>query len=207
MNPEAITPNLFLRPNANNTVLIKSTREDEWLPSPPSNDKVIKSIENREALLDKFRELWYQDYLLGLREQCRDLHELDFDNKIKENEIVLVKNPLKPRPFWALGRVTELIHGDDNKVCSVKLKRGDGSVQLHSIKHLYPLELSLTHPQSPPPTDGPNLQGNAEGTVPPDALQPIAQATSTSTTPLHRPRRAATSKKKQRSPDDPYVYY
>ena len=30
-------------------------------------------------------------------------------------------------------------------VRSVKLKRGDGVVTHHSINHLYPLELSLTH--------------------------------------------------------------
>ena len=35
--------------------------------------------------------------------------------------------------------------GDHNKVRSVKVKRGDGSVQIHSIKLLYPQELSLTH--------------------------------------------------------------
>ena len=39
----------------------------------------------------------------------------------------------------------ELIVGHDGAVRSVKLKRGDGKVVHHSISHLYPLELSLTH--------------------------------------------------------------
>ena len=39
----------------------------------------------------------------------------------------------------------ELVRGHDDKVRSVKLKRGDGVVTHHSINHLYPLELSLTH--------------------------------------------------------------
>ena len=39
--------------------------------------------------------------------------------------------------------------GDHNKVCSVKVKIGDGSVQIHSIKLLYPLELLLTHVHHP----------------------------------------------------------
>ena len=39
----------------------------------------------------------------------------------------------------------ELVRGHDDKVRSVKLKRGDGVVIHHSINHLYPLELSLTH--------------------------------------------------------------
>ena len=39
--------------------------------------------------------------------------------------------------------------GDDNKVRSVKVKRVDGSLQIHSIKLLDPLELFLTHAYHP----------------------------------------------------------
>ena len=39
----------------------------------------------------------------------------------------------------------ELVRGHDDKVRSVKLKRGDGVVTHPSINHLCPLELSLTH--------------------------------------------------------------
>ena len=80
---------------------------------------------------------------------CKDLHEVNYINKIKVDDVVLVKNPAKPRPYWLLGRVLELNHGDDHKVRSVKVKRADGAVQVHSIKHLYPLELSLTHAHNP----------------------------------------------------------
>ena len=38
-----------------------------------------------------------------------------------------------------------MVVGHDNKIRSVKVKRGDGLVVHHSINHLYPLELSLTH--------------------------------------------------------------
>ena len=38
-----------------------------------------------------------------------------------------------------------IVRGHDDKVRSVKLKRGDGVVTHHSINHLYPLELSFTH--------------------------------------------------------------
>ena len=44
-----------------------------------------------------------------------------------------------------LGRVVELCPGDDGLIRSVRVKRGDGTIHLHSIKLLYPLELSLTH--------------------------------------------------------------
>ena len=44
-----------------------------------------------------------------------------------------------------MGRILEIIIGYDNKIRSVKLKRGDGQICHHSLNHLYPLELSLTH--------------------------------------------------------------
>ena len=85
---------------------------------------------------------------MSLREQSKDLHEVNFNNRINVDD-VLVKNPAKSRPFWLLGRVLELIVGDDKKIRTVKVKRGDGSVQVHSIKLLYPLERPLTHAHHP----------------------------------------------------------
>ena len=74
------------------------------------------------------------------------MHELNFENKVNLDEVVLVKGPpMTKRPFWHLGRVVELIPGYDGKVRSVKIKKGDGSITHHSVKHLYPMELSLTH--------------------------------------------------------------
>ena len=103
-------------------------------------------------MLDKFKELWYEEYLLSLRESFKDLHEVNFSNKIKVGDIVLVKNPAVKRQHWILGRILELYPGSDGKVRSVKLVRGNADYQknplkpeLHSLKHLYPLELSITH--------------------------------------------------------------
>ena len=64
---------------------------------------------------------------------------------VNVDDVVLIKTPNKTRPYWLLGRILELIKGDDDKIRSVKLKRGDGKIVIHSLKHLYPLELSLTH--------------------------------------------------------------
>ena len=103
------------------------------------------SLNIREKLLSKFKKIWYEDYLLSLRETCRNIHQLDFCNKVKLNDIVLIKNPLKPKPYWSLGRIIELFPGSDNNIRSVKLALGNRSEVIHSLKNLYPLELSLTH--------------------------------------------------------------
>ena len=116
-----------------------------WDQDPPSRDALAQTIALRDEIFAEFKEAWYQTYLLSLREHCRDLHQCKWQNKIKVGDVVLVKVPNKPRPYWLLGRVLELIVGHDNAVRSVKLKRGDRKVAHHSVNHLYPLQLTLTH--------------------------------------------------------------
>ena len=87
--------------------------------------------------------------MLSLRETCKDLYDVEFENKINVNDVVLVKNNLKPKIYWKLARVIKLFPGDDEKVRIAEVKLGNGSIQTHSIKHLFPIELSLTHSASP----------------------------------------------------------
>ena len=226
---EVITPNSFLKPNVNAGVMLKLEDRDIFRSDPVSQADVISSIETRNAMLNKFRELWYESYLLGLREQCRDLHEIEFVNRIKVGDVVLIRNPIKPRPFWQLGRVLELIMGDDHKVRSVKLKRGDGSVQVHSINLLYPMELSLTHSHQTTEVitdvDGPEIDSDhnsnaqvasaenpaihipvSDETASNSDGQITANQPSTSTALPQRPQRTVTARGKRRS-DDTYYYY
>ena len=86
-----ITPNCFLRPNVNVGLILKMDDQDVWKAGPPSRSGVIKSIEPRDTKLSKFCYLWYQDYLLSLREQCWDLHEINFQNKIGADDVDLAK--------------------------------------------------------------------------------------------------------------------
>ena len=109
-------------------LVLKLDDQDVWKSDPPSRLNVIKSIEDCDSMITRFRELWLQNYLLSLREQCKDLHEVNFNKQIKVDDVVLVKNPAKSRPFWLLGRVLELIVGDDKNIRSVKVKRGDRSI-------------------------------------------------------------------------------
>ena len=143
---EVITPSSFLKFYLNPHLMFKESDEGYlWEQDPPSRDTLIQSIALRDEVFRDFKEQWYQTYLLSLRENCRDLHQCNWQNKVRAGDVVLVKIPNKTRPYWLLGRVLELIVGHDNAVRSVKLKRGDGVVVHHSINHLYPLELSLTH--------------------------------------------------------------
>ena len=150
---EIITPNCFIKPYVNN-LLFKSNGENILVTGPPTRQKVTQSLINRDNTLEEFRNLWYEEYLISLREQWKDLHEVNFVNRLKIDDIVLVKGPPdKKRPYWHLGRILEVFPGDDGKVRSAKLQRADGHIAHHSLNHLYPMELALTHDHVAKATD------------------------------------------------------
>ena len=143
---EVITPNCFIRPYVSDRLLFNSNDESMLTSGPPSRDKLVESLASRDRILEQFRQTWYEEYLVSLREQWKDLHEINFTNKVKPDDVVLVRGPPdKKRPCWRFGRILELIPGDDGKVRSAKVKRADGEISHHSINHLYPMELALTH--------------------------------------------------------------
>ena len=92
---EIITPSSFIKPNVNAGLLLKLDDRNIWDSDHPSQSDVVSSIQTRDNMGSRFRDLWYESYLLSMREQCKDLHEIDFINHIKENDVVLVKNPAK----------------------------------------------------------------------------------------------------------------
>ena len=75
---------------------------------PTSRSQLLDALSERQKLLNKLKELRNEKYLLGLRENCKDQHDMDFSNKIQVNDVVLIKNPAKTRLFGKLVRVTEL---------------------------------------------------------------------------------------------------
>jgi hypothetical protein len=74
----------------------------------------------------------------------------------------LVRLPDKPRPFWLVGKVLELILGFDSIVRSAQIKRADGREVFHCIKHLYPLELNVLQPEGRPNTHDPEVVSAVE---------------------------------------------
>ena len=62
-------------------------------------------------------------YLLSLREQSKDLFQVDYNNVIKVGDTVVAKNPMKSRPYWSLVRVIEVTPGDDDLVRSTKIRK------------------------------------------------------------------------------------
>ena len=60
------------------------------------------------------------------------MHETNNLEKMKTDDVVLIINSVKPKPYWQLGEVVELLHGEDNRVSSVDVKKGDALVEKKS---------------------------------------------------------------------------
>ena len=176
---EVITPMHFINPYGGNTILIKNSFAP--FPRAKSAKELSESLTLRDQLLDKFKEIWHREYLLSLRDSYRDLRQENFTDKIKVGEICLLRNIkpelIKRRQYWSLVRVLNVIRGHDGLVRSAKVLKGCANYlsrkrdpEVHPIKHLYPLELSLTHEYNIPlptiadlPEDDPGLDyGNIE---------------------------------------------
>ena len=141
---EFITPNSFLKLHGNSSLTLRGNDNDVWIDDQ-SQPLLEKTLELQEEIIENFKKLWYESYLLSLREHSRNLYQNSWENRIKVGDIVLIKAINKPRPFWMMGKVLELVIGFDGKIRSVKLKQGNGSIEYHSICNLYPMELSVTH--------------------------------------------------------------
>ena len=123
-----MTPNAFLQPNVNEDISVKTDSGGCPDMEPTSRSQLLDAFSKREKLLNNFKELWNEENLLSLRESYKDLHNMDFNNKIQVNDVVLIKNPIKTRPFWKLSRVTELFQQNDGNIHSASITRGDVSL-------------------------------------------------------------------------------
>ena len=76
---------------------------------------------------------------MSLRETSSDFHQSSFQNKIKPDDVLFIRNPTLPMPHSYIGRVIDLIVEENGNIRSVKLMRGNRSDVLNSLKHIYTL--------------------------------------------------------------------
>ncbi|MCL4154268.1 UNVERIFIED_CONTAM: hypothetical protein GTU68_010894 [Idotea baltica] len=133
--------------HSNSTISFKISDNDPlWTEETPAHDKINETFKFISEKYLHFKSLWHESYLLSLREHSRDLFQSNWENRVKVDDVVLIKSTTKLRPFWQMGRILQLFWGEDNRVRTIKLKRADGQELVYPICHLFPLEISITHP-------------------------------------------------------------
>ena len=128
-------------------ILINAEDESSTFFNHPSNSDIVSSLRIKDDILQRFHRFFYDEYLLSLQERCKNFYQCDFENKSKLDDIVLIKNPSKTRPYWPLGRDLNLNIGGDGNVRSVKLKRETGVTILNQLNTFtlwnYPLHTTV----------------------------------------------------------------
>lgn len=71
--------------------------------------------------------------MLSLREYSQDLNEVNWSNRIKIGDVVLIKNTLKTIPHWLMGRVLNTHVDDDGKIRCIPLMGVDKEIKVQSI--------------------------------------------------------------------------
>ena len=89
--------------------------------------------------LRHFWKVWQTEYLSALRET----HKSSTTKKstpIALEDVVIIHEEHLPRQRWSLGRVVELLQGNDGQIRSAKLQTSNGNTITRPLYKLYPLE-------------------------------------------------------------------
>lgn len=135
---EPITPNHLLKGREINAM--GEDLEPEDIDCLLDRNVLNEKLKDRLKAKKYFHDRWTNEYLLSLRE----LHKNNvgtWDNQIKKDDVVLIHNT-SPRLSWSLGRVLELLTGEDGVSRVARLKTATGETT-RDITLLYPLETSL----------------------------------------------------------------
>ena len=82
---EAITPNSFLKLHGNSSLILRDNN-DVWVED---KETLENTLVIQEEILDNFKRLWYNEYLLSLREHSRNIYQSNWENRIKVGDVVL----------------------------------------------------------------------------------------------------------------------
>ena len=115
----------------------------------------------RERYLNKLWSIWYDEYLLSLRERTTMFHKsgrLRVNRTPSVGEVVLLREDGVPRGCWRLARVITLLPSADGRTRAAKIRLANGVTLNRTINFLVPLEVtSPAEPAQPdPPEDEPD---------------------------------------------------
>ena len=154
-----------------------------------TRDHLTSRMKYLNVVLNHFWKRWQSEYLLELRESHRQQHagsSGDDATTINTGDVVLLQED-RPRAFWRLARVKQLITGRDGRVRAAILAVPSGGGQTSTFRRpvqlLYPLETNVkTNSGNQVPEPGPTVVRPTSLTqAPPEGTQP-------------RPKRAAALK-------------
>ena len=104
--------------------------DPEYTDNITSADKLLSSWKKGLSHLDRFWQIWSDEYLLSLREHYQQNHR---SSRVKSTiqptigEVVLLKENA-PRGTWKLAVITELIPSEDGNIRSARVHTQSGHI-------------------------------------------------------------------------------
>jgi len=156
--------------------------------NPVELSKRVKYLNNT---LNHFWRQWRQEYLVELREAHR-FNSGSPESSIAVNDLVMLHGEGRPRGFWKLAKVENLMIGSDGRIrgATVRVSSKDGTTTTlqRPLSLLYPLEINTPNESSTKDASAANLQEDEQLTT--DQLPDMSQEV----LPTRQSTRAAASK-------------
>ncbi|XP_073942447.1 uncharacterized protein [Choristoneura fumiferana] len=146
--------------------LEEAENESEPQIMTTTKTELIKGWKRALIMLKEFKEMFYNRYLLSLRERYGHLpREPRITSKLTPSpgQIVQIKGDSKNRNDWKVGKITELIPSADS-LCRAAIVQVGDTEYTRSIAHLYPLEIE----DAPEPIANISSKGGTRPLVTPD---------------------------------------
>jgi hypothetical protein len=116
--------------------------------------KLLAAIwKSREHYLEKLWSIWYDEYLLSLRERSNRFHKTGRArvNRVPiVGEVVILREDGLPRGSWKLARVTGLRRSADDHVRAAEVQLWNGVKLQRAVNFLLPLEVTGQESTKPP---------------------------------------------------------
>ena len=121
---------------------IDTSEDDNYSLNKNAAEKVLETWKKDPKHLDRFWQIWQNDYLLILRERTqtklKEAHVL-FPFLATVGNVVLIKDEL-PRGSWRIGKIQELVPSCYLQIRSAKILSPSGKMIGRPLKLLYPNE-------------------------------------------------------------------
>lgn len=96
------------------------------IPEPPPESaqlSLLKRYKIVQWIQGQFWQRWQQDYLKELQTRCK---WQSAQPNLKVNDLVLLKDDLAPPLKWPMGRIIDIMPGEDGRVRVVQVKIAEG---------------------------------------------------------------------------------
>ena len=163
----AITPNILLRGEP--AILIEDDVEtldnQDDVETLDNQDDVTKRVRYMKRSREQLRRRWISEYLRALEERTKQ-QAIPAEASLPTGRVVLIKDSMKAKGEWRLGRIEGQIIGKDGIVRGYKIRTGNGYTVERPVQHIADLEVGGEAVNVDERQQGPILNPKAREFVP-----------------------------------------